>query len=88
MLEVASAQYLEGYRVRVRFNDGREGDVDLGDALWGPVFEPLCEVSVFRRFQISDVLHTLVWENDADLAPEYLLAKMIEQRDAVAQESR
>ena len=85
MLEVTSAQYLDGYRIRVRFNDGREGDVDLGDALWGPVFEPLRDVSVFQRFQISEVLHTVQWENGADLAPEYLLAKMIEQRHAVQQ---
>jgi hypothetical protein len=60
----------------------------LGDVLWGPVFEPLRDLSVFRRFQISDVLHTMVWENNADLAPEYLLAKMIEQRDVIEQESR
>ena len=78
MLEVTSAQYRDGYRIRVRFNDGQEGDVDLTDALWGPVFEPLRDLSVFRRFQISEVLHTIAWENNADLAPEYLLAKMIE----------
>ena len=88
MLELTSAQYLDGYRIRVQFNDGREGNVDLGGALWGPVFEPLRDVTVFRQFQISEVLHTIVWENNADLAPEYLLAKMIEQRDAFAQGSR
>ena len=53
-----------------------------------PVFEPLRDLSVFRRFQISEVLHTIVWENNADLAPEYLLAKMIEQQDAVGQALR
>lgn len=88
MLEVTSAQYLDGYKIRLRFNDGREGDVDLRDALWGPVFEPLRDLSIFRPFQISEVFHTMVWENNADLAPEYLLAKMIEQRDAVEQGSR
>jgi hypothetical protein len=85
MLGLRSAQYLDGYRIRVQFNDGQEGDVELGDALWGPVFEPLRDVSVFRRFRISEVLHTIAWENNADLAPEYLLAKMIEQRHAVEQ---
>ena len=82
MLEVTSAQYRDGYRIRVRFNDGQEGDVDLTDALWGPVFSPLRDLSEFRRFQISEVLHTIAWENNADLAPEYLLAKIIEQQEA------
>jgi hypothetical protein len=85
MLEVTSAKYLDGYRIRVQFNDGQEGDVDLGDALWGPVFEPLHDLSLFQRFWVSEALHTIHWENNADLAPEYLLAKMIEQRHAVQQ---
>jgi hypothetical protein len=78
MLEVTSAEYLNDYKILVRFNDGREGDVDLSEVLWGPVFEPLRDPAMFQRFQVSDVLHTIQWENGADLAPEYLLATMAE----------
>ncbi len=77
MLEVKSAEYIDGYRIHIRFNDGREGDVDLIDALWGPVFEPLRDINAFRRFYVSGVLHTIQWENGADLAPEYLRDKML-----------
>jgi hypothetical protein len=83
MLEVTAAEYLDGYKIRVRFNNGREGEVDLSNALWGPVFEPLRDFELFRRFQVSDVLHTIQWENGADLAPEYLLGKMFVSCDAV-----
>ena len=55
MLEVTTAQYIAGYRIRVRFNNGREGIVDLTEVLWGPMFEPLRDIAAFRRFQISDV---------------------------------
>jgi hypothetical protein len=79
MLEVTAAQYIEQFRIRVRFNNGDEGVVDLADALWGPMFEPLKDPTVFRRFELLDVLHTITWENDADLAPEYLHQKMVEQ---------
>ena len=79
MLEVTEARYVDGYRILVRFNNGEEGVVDLADALWGPVFEPLRDAEFFRRFKVSDVLHTIRWENDADLAPEYLFQKMVEQ---------
>ena len=79
MLEVTAAQYLDHYRIFVHFNNGESGVVDLEGTLWGPMFEPLKDVAVFRRFEVSQVLHTIRWENDADLAPEYLLQKMSEQ---------
>ncbi len=82
MLEVITAQYVGGYRIRVRFNNGREGIVDLADVLWGPMFEPLRDMAAFRRFQVSDVLHTIRWDNDADLAPEFLLQRLGEPGDA------
>jgi hypothetical protein len=77
MLEVVRAQYQDGYRIWLEFDDGVSGVVDLSDALWGPMFEPLKDIDRFKRFAVSDVLHTLVWANDADLAPEYLREKML-----------
>jgi len=82
MLEVTSAEYVEGHKIRVSFNTGQSGIVDLKDALWGPVFEPLKDPSVFKRFKVSKTLHTIYWENDADFAPEFLLEKMVEQSHA------
>jgi len=32
---------LAGYRLRVSFSDGVEGEVDLSGRLFGPVFEPI-----------------------------------------------
>ena len=83
MLEIVSAEYMEGYRIRVRFTTGESGIVDLEDALWGPMFAPLKDTEAFRRFNISETLHTICWENDADLAPEYLYRKMIEQSKTI-----
>jgi len=82
MLEVTSAEYVEGYKIRVSFNTGQTGVVDLHDALWGPIFEPLKDQHVFKRFKVSDVFHTICWENDADFAPEFLRDKMVEQSHA------
>lgn len=87
MLEITSAEYVEGYKIRVSFNTGQTGVVDLNDALWGPVFEPLKDPTVFKRFKVSDVLHTVCWENDADFAPEFLRDKMVEQSHAVDAET-
>ena len=79
MLEVTKAEYMEGYRIQITFNNGASGVVDLKEALWGAMFEKLKDYNTFRKFEVSDVVHTIRWENDADLAPEYLHEKMVEQ---------
>lgn len=70
ILHVTEATYLDGYRVRLAFNDGRRGEVDLASSLDGPIFEPLRSLDLFRRFRLEG--HTLAWENGADFAPEFL----------------
>ena len=69
---VKKAMYLGAYKIRISFDDGIEGDVDLEDELWGEVFEPLKDLTVFKAFRIDAELNTIVWPNGADLAPEYL----------------
>ena len=76
MLEVTKAKYLKDYTIWIEFNDGASGSVDLSDTLWGPMFEPLRDLKLFSKFQVSDTLHTIAWENGADLAPEYLYARL------------
>jgi hypothetical protein len=56
----------------VKFNDGYEGEVDLRDELWGPVFEPLKEMNLFRKCSLHPELHNVVWDNGADFSPEFL----------------
>ena len=67
-----SAQHAGEYRLRLRFDDGTEAVVDLASELWGEVFEPLRDPAVFRQFRVHPEFHTLVWENGADFAPEFL----------------
>jgi hypothetical protein len=76
MLSVVRAEHRGGYEIWFEFSDGVTGVVDLEADLWGPVFEPLRDVGRFKQFEVSPVLHTIVWENDADFAPEFLHAKV------------
>jgi hypothetical protein len=69
---IIEARYVRDYTVHVRFADGAEGDVDLSAELYGPIFEPLKEIEVFKQFSVHPELYTLVWPNGADLAPEFL----------------
>ena len=71
-LHVTYARPLDGYKVEVCFDDGREGIADLTEALNGPMFESLKDPEVFRKLRIDEELQTIVWPNGTDLAPEYI----------------
>ncbi|MCU0915363.1 MAG: DUF2442 domain-containing protein [Planctomycetes bacterium] len=75
MLHVTNAKHVGGYRIWIEFSNGDSGVADLESDLWGPMFESLRDPERFKNFSVSDVLHTLVWENGADLAPEHLHEK-------------
>lgn len=72
ILYVTQAKYLYDYVLWVRFNDGMEGEVDLSNELEGEVFGYLKDINNFKSFKIDPTLGTIVWENGADLAPEFL----------------
>lgn len=69
---IIDAHYVSNFTIWLKFDDGAAGDVDLSDELNGPIFEPLRNMQMFRRFQLHPELRTLVWPNGADLAPEFL----------------
>ncbi|OGU60677.1 MAG: hypothetical protein A2X64_08105 [Ignavibacteria bacterium GWF2_33_9] len=74
--EIISADYVESYKIHIIFNDGKSGIVDLEKDLWGKVFEPLKDLSLFKDFKISDISNTIEWKNGADFAPEFLYQKI------------
>lgn len=69
-LEVIKADYLDGYRLLLQFNNGEKRIVDLAQSLNGKVFAPLKDIDFFKHFAIK--FNTVEWENGADFAPEYL----------------
>ena len=76
ILHVREARYVRDYVLWLRFNDGAEGEIDLESELDGEVFAPLKDLSQFRRFRVDPELQTVVWENGADIAPEFLYEHM------------
>ena len=69
-LEITKAEYLEGYRFLVWFNDAAVKVVDLAGYLHKPHLAPRQEDGRIRHFQIA--LGTIEWEGAIDIAPEYL----------------
>ena len=81
ILNVTHAEYIDEYRIFLTFNTGHSYSVDLKDILMKEnrlIFQPLKDVSYFKTFTLR--LNTIVWENEADFAPEFLLEIALEQK--------
>ena len=75
---IRNASYVRDYVIQITFDDGKSGLVDLKDELYGEVFEPLLDKQYFRAFSVNNDIHTIVWENGADFAPEFLYERAMQ----------
>lgn len=71
-MHVTDVETLENYELKLTFNNGVTGVVDLSNALWGEMFVPLSDPLLFSQIQLDPELGTVSWPNGADLAPEFL----------------
>ena len=70
--QVVGARYIRGFIVSTRFDDGTEKNIDVSQWFKGPVFQPLKDPKLFKKFFIDG--GTLAWPNGVDIAPEALYA--------------
>jgi hypothetical protein len=70
---VRTVEPLEGFVLRLGFDDGTAREIDFEEELWGPVFEPLRhDPGLFRQVRVDEELGTIVWPNGADMDPDVL----------------
>ncbi len=68
--DVVKVEPRGGYRIWLQFQDGVEGEVDLGPRLtFQGVFAPLRDPAYFARVRVNSDLGTICWPNDADWDP-------------------
>ena len=70
VIRIISADYLEDYKIKLKFNDGLEKRIDLEKELYGEIFEPLKNMDYFKNFSLNHF--TIEWPNGADFSPEFL----------------
>jgi len=78
MHRVTSVEAKPNYVLALTFNDGTQGEVCLADRLFGPMFEPLKDPEFFGLVSI-DQFGAVCWPNNADLAPDALYRRVIEE---------
>jgi hypothetical protein len=61
----------------IRFADGREGEVDVLEHLWGPVFTEARTPEGFAKVYVDTETRTVTWPpGHADLAPDTLYVRV------------
>ena len=76
---IVEATPLEGHKVRLRFEDGVVGELDLSAIIrFEGVFAPLKDLNRFRELRAHPDLGTIYyyWPNGADLDPAVLYARV------------
>ena len=75
--DIIEVQPTEDYRLRLHFEDGVEGEVDITDMIrFEGMFAPLNDRHEFLKGRVHPEWGTICWPNGADLAPDVLYAKV------------
>ena len=73
--DIVEAVPLDGYRLKLRFEDGTTGTVDVSRCVqFSGVFAPLLDPVEFATVKVDAELGTVCWPCGADLDPDVLYA--------------
>ncbi len=87
LYDVVDFEIIDGYTVRITFDDESEQVIDFEPILLGPLFGQLRDLEFFHRVELDLDLGTLVWPNGADIAPN-VLHDWPNQVDAIVERRR
>jgi Protein of unknown function (DUF2442) len=74
-----AVEVIGDHRLRLAFEDGLVGDIDFTGRQWRGVSEPLADPAFFAQARIDPEVHTVVWPNGFDMAPETLYERASQQ---------
>jgi hypothetical protein len=73
LIDIVEVRPLENYSLYLRFEDGREGEIDLAEMIdFSGVYAPLRDPAYFRQVRVNPDLGTICWPNSADVDPDVL----------------
>ena len=72
LFDVTDFTIVANYTLRVGFDDGSAQIINFEPILYGPMFGPLRDLSLFNQVQLNYETGTLVWPTGADIDPTVL----------------
>ena len=82
MIRIIEATPLEGYRLKIRFNDGVEGVYSVDPERRGGVFLKLRDPAIFNAARINPDFGSVEWPGGVDLCPTSMHEEMFAPVDA------
>src|SRR5579862_7804068 len=76
MLRVKQVQYLNGYKLKLLFSNGKSKIVDFEHWISEDNFylKPLRNIEYFKKVRIDDSDYSICWPNGAEFCPDTLFA--------------
>jgi len=75
--DIVEVKPVGGYRLYLRFDDDVNGEIDISEIIqFRGIFEQLKDQDKFQQVSVNPDLGTVCWPNGADIAPEFLYAKL------------
>jgi len=84
MIRILEASPLEGYRLKVRFNDGLEGIYSVDPEQRGGVFLSLRDPAIFNTVRVNSDFGCVEWPGGVDLCPTSMHEEMLAPADTTA----
>lgn len=77
LADVIKVEVLGKYNLKVVFEDGISGDLDISKLVpFQGIFEPLEDLEFFKTVSVNSDVGTICWKNGADLSPEFLYSEI------------
>ena len=75
LIDVIDVQPLNPYKLKLRFEDGATGVIDLEKLIdFTGIFKPLRDDKFFAQATVDPDIGTILWPNGADINPDVLYA--------------
>ena len=72
LYKVVWLKVVSPYTLEIGFDDQKKQIINFESVLYGEMYAPLRDPSVFNRVVIDPEIHTIVWPNGADFDPVIL----------------
>jgi hypothetical protein len=73
LADIIEVKVVKNYILYIRFKDGVSGEVDVSQIIpFQGIFSRLKDPATFLTVRVDPELGTIVWDNGADLAPDFL----------------
>lgn len=73
LFDIIEVKVVKNYTLYIRFENGVSGEIDISKVVpFEGIFSKFKDLSYFATVKVHKELGTIVWDNGADLAPDYI----------------